>query len=544
MMSNKRKQSFIAGALTSSAGIFISKALGLLYIVPFTAMAGETNMVFYSKTYTYYDLLLQVCSAGIPFAVAALVAKYADREDYKTVVLIRKLSTSILLMSGFVMAVLFALLSQPLSSLILGPNSTPNDIATQRNLFMILSVAIFLVPFLSSFRGFYQGLKELRAYAFSQVLEQLVRVVSLLVLGAVAVYVLHFNGLASVYTAIVSISIAALATIVYFLNFDKKNYYVINRAARMQKEPARPKKELFLEIIAYGLPFLVSSILGSSMDFVNTNFFQSAMAASGYAYEEAKLLEGIIQVQCNKLTSIPQVLALGFSSGIVPYLTISLEKHDWKGLQKNVLDCLDTVLYIALPMCFCLLVLARPIYYIMYGNANLDYGQEALAWSSLLAITGTISPICTSMMMTLRQRKRNITYLLIGFIVKCVSFYPMIQAFGYIGAINSSVLTSCVIIFLNLQCISNRFSVNYQRVLIRGIKMIICLLAVNGAFFLLNYCGLSFNYESKAMTFVMLAIYGIVCVIVYVYTTALLRLPQKIFNFTSFKTLFRKVARR
>ena len=493
-MTNKRKQSFIAGALTSSAGIFISKALGLLYIVPFTAMAGEANMVFYSKTYTYYDLLLQVCSAGIPFAVAALVAKYANREDYKTVVLIRKLSTSILLTSGFIMAVLFSLLSKPLSSLILGPNSTPSDIQTQSNLFMILSIAIFLVPFLSR-----------------------------------------------VYTAIVSISIAALATIVYFLNFDKKNYYVINRAARMQKTPAKEKKEIIIEIISYGIPFLISSVLGSSMDFVNTNFFQSAMATAGYPYEEAKLLEGIIQVQCNKLTSIPQVLALGFSSGIVPYLTISLEKHDWKGLQKNVLDCLDTVLYIALPMCFCLLVLARPIYYLMYGSTNLDYGQEALAWSSLLAITGTISPICTSMMMTLRQRKRNISYLLIGFIVKCITFYPMIQAFGYIGAITSSVLTSCVIIFLNLQCISNRFRVNYQRVVIRALKMIVCLFACNGAFFLLNYCGLSFTYDSKLMTFGLLAIYGIVCLLVYIYTTSLLKLPQKIFNFTSFKALFRKV---
>ena len=540
-MTNKRKQSFIAGALTSSAGIFISKALGLLYIVPFTAMAGEANMVFYSKTYTYYDLLLQVCSAGIPFAVAALVAKYANREDYKTVVLIRKLSTSILLTSGFLMAVLFSLLSKPLSTMILGPNSTPSDIQTQSNLFMILSIGIFLVPFLSSFRGFYQGLKELKAYAFSQVLEQLVRVISLLGLGAIVIYVLNFNGIASVYTAIVSISIAALATIVYFLNFDKKNYYVINRAARMQKTPAKDKKEIIIEIISYGIPFLISSVLGSSMDFVNTNFFQSAMAASGYPYEEAKLLEGIIQVQCNKLTSIPQVLALGFSSGIVPYLTISLEKHDWKGLQKNVLDCLDTVLYIALPMCFCLLVLARPIYYLMYGSTNLDYGQEALAWSSLLAITGTISPICTSMMMTLRQRKRNISYLLIGFVVKCVTFYPMIQAFGYIGAITSSVLTSCVIIFLNLQCISNCFRVNYQRVFIRAVKMIVCLIACNGAFFLLNYCGLTFNYDSKLVTFGLLAVYGIVCLIVYVYTTSLLRLPQKIFNFTSFRELFRKV---
>lgn len=539
-MSNRKKQSFIAGALTSSAGVFVSKALGLLYIVPFTAMATEPNMVFYSKAYTYYDLLLQICSAGIPFALAALVAKYANNEDYKTVILIRKLSKAILMTSGFIMAVVFALMSPILSKWILGPNSTTSDIETLRNLFMILSVAVFLVPLLSTYRGFYQGLKEFKAYSFSQVIEQLVRVLSLLALGALVVYVFNFDAIFSIYTAIASISIAAIAAIVYFIQFDKKNFYVINRAARLQKTPAKPKKELFFEIISYGLPFFISSILGNSMDFVNTNFFQSAMASAGYAYNDAKLLEGIIQVQCNKLTSIPQVLALGFSAGIVPYLTVSFEKRDWRGLQKNILDCLDTVLYIAMPLTFCLLVLARPIYYLMYGNAHLDYGAESLAYSSMLALTGTISPICTSLMMTLKQRHKTITYLIVGFIVKLVTFYPMIKYLGYTGAILSSVLTSVIIIFLNLQCIQIKFRVNYQRVLIRLFKIIICLLAVNGAFYVLQLLGIGFACVSKLDTFINLAIYGIVGFIVYIYTTSLLKLPQRIFNI-NFSNIIKKV---
>lgn len=538
-----KKQSFIAGALTSSAGIFVSKALGLFYIVPFTAMATEANMVFYSKTYTYYDLLLQICSAGIPFAVAALVAKYANNEDYKTVILIRKLSTGILMMFGFIMAVIFALVSKPLAAAILGPNSTAYDIKTLRNLFMILSLALFLVPFLSSFRGFYQGLKEMKAYAFSQVLEQFVRVLSLLGLGAIVVYVFKMDRIISVYTAIVSISVAAIAAILYFVNFDKKNYYVINRAARVQEKPGKEPKEVIREIIAFGLPFFFSSILGNSMDFVNTNFFQSAMAAAGESYQTAKLLEGIIQVQCNKLTSIPQVLAIGFSAGIVPYLTVTLENKDYDGLQKNVLDCLDTVIYIGLPLCFCLFALARPIYFLMYGGRNLDYGESALAWSSLLAVTGTLSPICTSMMMTLRQRHRTIRYLLIGFIIKIASFYPMIMAFGYIGAIISSVLTSCVIIFLNLSCISNKFFVNYGRVGKRLFRVSLCILAMNGAFFALKLVGFDFACVSKSMTFIQLAVYGLLGMAVYLYTSSLLRLPQKIFNM-SLKQMALKVIRR
>ena len=45
-MKNK-KQSIIIGGLISSAGIFISKLLGLLYVIPLNAIAGADNMQYY-----------------------------------------------------------------------------------------------------------------------------------------------------------------------------------------------------------------------------------------------------------------------------------------------------------------------------------------------------------------------------------------------------------------------------------------------------------------------------------------------------------------
>ena len=51
-MDNKKiKQSVIVAALTSTFGIFISKALGLLYYAPLSALAGESNMAFYSLSF-------------------------------------------------------------------------------------------------------------------------------------------------------------------------------------------------------------------------------------------------------------------------------------------------------------------------------------------------------------------------------------------------------------------------------------------------------------------------------------------------------------
>ena len=92
---NTIKKSFIASSLTTSAGIFITKLIGLFYIVPFKAIVGQQDMIYYSAAFDYYTILLQICSAGIPFALAALVAKYLSKNDYKTVVLVRILATSL-----------------------------------------------------------------------------------------------------------------------------------------------------------------------------------------------------------------------------------------------------------------------------------------------------------------------------------------------------------------------------------------------------------------------------------------------------------------
>ena len=130
----------------------------------------------------------------------------------------------------------------------------------------------------------------------------------------------------------------------------------------------------------------------------------------GMDYQLARNLYTIIQLNCDKLTSIPQVLGIGFSSGIVPYMTISLEQRNFKELRKNIRACLDTVLYIGIPVCWALFTLARPIYFVLYGADRLDYAEVCMQWEALLALCTTITPICTSMMLTLHLRKESIFY--------------------------------------------------------------------------------------------------------------------------------------
>ena len=98
---NRRKSVVISG-LIGSAGIFVSKFIGLFYAVPFSAILGsDVNSAYYGVAFQLYSYLLNICTAGFPFAIATLVAKYMARDDYATTYLVKKLSSVLMCLFGF-----------------------------------------------------------------------------------------------------------------------------------------------------------------------------------------------------------------------------------------------------------------------------------------------------------------------------------------------------------------------------------------------------------------------------------------------------------
>ncbi len=527
------KRSLLTGALAGSFGIFISKLLGLFYVVPLNSLAGEANMAFYSITYTYYDLLLKICGAGIPFAIAALIAKYYSRNDYKTVLLVKKLGASFLLGLSFIVAVIFFFISGPLASMVLGDKASPDDIRSLQNLFYILCFALMTVPFLSALRGYYQGLKLLKEYAASQVIEQLVRVSGIVFLGYLFVKLLNFDSIWAIYMAIFAAGLGAVFAIIYvFLTGKKADQDVSDKALKTTKE-ARDAKSIMRELLSLGIPYMVISFLGTTSGLINSNFFIDFATTIGIDYDEAMLALGILQVNCNKIAAIPQVLTLGFSAGLVPYLTEALEANNYKVLRTYVNQILETVLFILIPIVVWLLIYARPVYFIMYGGQNLDLGTDIFLFSCITTFTDTIAPIISSMCMTLRQKKMTIIVLIISTVVKLVAFFPCVMLFGANGMTVSTAIATTVVIISCLYIINRAYSIRYQRVVKRVLYMVIAAV-VSMLPLLLGLLGFGFNYDNRIICIIILAVYGSASLAIYIAASFFLGLPQALWH-KSFK---------
>ncbi len=540
--SNFRKQSIVAGGLTSTAGIFLSKILGIIYVVPFSAMAGE-NLTYYARAYSIYDVILSITVAGIPFAIATMIAKYVVRDDYKTVVLIRRLSTGILMVMGFLAMMSVIFFAGPIAGFTLKAAAGSIEYERTKIVLMIISLDMFCAPLLSSFRGFHQGFKNLRSYAFSQVLEQFSRIVFLLGLGFLAIYIFHADSMWAVYFAILATSVSSVVAIIYFLFIDQRDYPEIKDKAKQQEFPPVPTKTILREMFTIAIPYVVMIILGNNMNIANLLFFNQAMLAHGETMIQTNLLYSILSFTSAKLMSIPIVVSIGFSIAIIPYLTTALEQGDRKLMRKYVEDAMDTVLYLGVPLCFFLFAISTEIYYVMYGPLNYQLGGYVLSIASAVALLSTFNPILSSLMMTLRLRKINILNLLIGFAIALVTIYPFVIWFGFPGVILSSVTSSLFIMAANLYRIHENTGFSFRTLMKRLMVIGLGIASMQIVFMLLRLMKLNVVQPSRLVSLFLLSIYGILGIAAYIGMTGLFSLPQILFN-TNLAKLKAKVFRK
>lgn len=581
-MKNK-KQSIIIGGLLGSAGIFVSKIIGILYVIPFTALIGESNLVYYSSAFRIYEYLLNISLAGFPFAIATLVAKYAAKGDYKTTLFIRKLSTSIMATIGFVSMIVLILCSGWLSGVMMPSNASKESLEITKIVLILIAFALFFVPLLSSIRGFYQGLKNMEIYAVSQVLEQLSRVIFLLGVGAIAVYIFNQDQIYAVYFAVISTSFSAVLAYIHIRIYDKRKMKEYRLLIKEQTVKANENKEaLFKEIIRISVPYLLLALFGYSYVLIDTTLFSksveyfynnsdtfinyskilssnfsslstnmsSILAPSASVNYDVALasanytnsLFGISFLKVAKLTAIPMILAPGFSLAIIPYITTALAEKSYKKVRKNILDCIESVLYIGLPLVFCLFFLAKPIYYFMYGGANVELGSQILRWFCVDAFFSTIVPIFASLMMALELRKFNIINTILAVVLKCILIVPLVQHFSYMGIILSSVPTYILLMGVDLKVFSMKFKLKYKKTLLKIAIMMLGILAMYISFVLLSYMGLCSINTSRIMCFINLGILGLVGCGVYFMITYILQLPQMILgiNLSNIKAKFLK----
>ena len=467
--------SLIRGTFILTLGTFISKFLGLFYVIPMYSILGEEGTALYQYGYVPYTIALSVATAGVPLAVSKFISKYNAMEEYEIGRKLFRSGISLMLLTGFATFLILFALAPFLADFIIpddGFLSTKQDVI---EVIRAVSFALILVPFLSLIRGFFQGHESMGPSAVSQVVEQIVRIIFLLAASYAVLYI--FNGKLS--TAVNFATFAAFVGAAGGLGV--LGWYWFTRKSHLDQLSGQSKGKVYLttwdmykELLSYAGPFVLVGIANPLYQFIDQLTFNRAMIETGFSGEAAEKAFSALNFSSHKLVMIPVSLAIALSLTLVPVITKSFVRQEIKTLHDQLNQTFQVLLFLTVPACAGLTLLAEPLYTFFYENVPL--GIEILKAYAPVAILFALFSVTAAILQGINEQRYTLLSLLVGLLVKLSLNIPLIKWLDAEGAIVATALGYTASILINLFVIKWTTAFQYKKV----IKVSILVLLLTG----------------------------------------------------------------
>ena len=509
--SNQQAQ-MLRGTVWLTASNFISRLLGAAYIIPWYIWMGkhgaEANGLF-TMGYNIYAWFLLISTAGVPVAVAKQVAKYNTKgQEEHSFAMIRGFLKFMSLL-GLVFAIIMYVLSPVFANL----SGGGKDLIP---VMQSLSWAVLIFPSMSVVRGFFQGHNNLKPYAISQIAEQVIRVIWMLL---TAYFIMKVGSgdyveavTQSTFAAFIGMG-ASLLVLVYYLWKTGLLQHIIHRP---ESDSQIDTKALLWDTIREAIPFIVTGSAIQLFQIIDQMTYSNVMSwFTNFSRSELLVQFSYFSANPNKITMILIAVATSIGGVGIPLLTENYVKGDFRAAGKLVQDNLTMLVAFLLPATIGAVAIADPLYTVFYGKPDsLALGLFILAMlqTVILGLYTVLSP----MIQALFQNRKAILYFGYGVLVKLILQVPFIYVFKAYGPLLSTTIGLMIPIVLMYKEIHqvthfNRKTV-FKRSLLTAILTLIMLLVVLVAGFIL---GLVIKPNGRVTSMIYVALIGGVGIVVY-----------------------------
>ncbi len=170
--------SFLKGTLILTASGMFVKLIGALNWILLSRVLGGEGIGLYQMAFPIYLLALSISTAGIPVAISIVTAEKIAYKDYAGAHKVFKIVFIVLSITGFIFSLVMYFGAGWLVEY-----QIIRDSRAYWSL-VALAPAVFIVSMLASFRGYLQGYRMMTPTAVSQIVEQLVRVMTMLLFAS------------------------------------------------------------------------------------------------------------------------------------------------------------------------------------------------------------------------------------------------------------------------------------------------------------------------------------------------------------------------
>ena len=475
------------GAIILAVATVIVKLIGALYKIPLTDLIGAVGRGYFNSAYGIYTPIYAISMAGLPVAVSRLVSESVALGNYNNARAIYKVASKLFFITGVAGTAVMFLISYPYTHYVADPRSLPAVIA--------VAPSIFFCCAMSSYRGYYEGLRNMTPTAVSQIIEAVAK----LVLGMGISYgVLHYGlaqfkasgmvfgkpaaDLSAAYSliypytaagAILGVTVGTVFGLLYLMVIHRAKGDGFTRVELVNSPKADSNRFLAKRIIAFAIPMVASALILNITNLIDTvtiqkrlataialnpelikNMYRASFAASGTVDRDiVQYLYGTYGSVLDFRNLVPTItMSLGVSA--LPALSAAWTVGDKRNIRVTIESVIRVTMLIALPAGFGMAVLSKPILSLVYSNSAdiIPIAAPLLTVYGFATFIMAASSPVTSMLQGLGRTDIPVKTLIFGAIVKIALNFTLIgiPRFNINGAPVGSIACYVIIVGLNM----------------------------------------------------------------------------------------------
>ncbi|AKP67059.1 putative polysaccharide biosynthesis protein [Companilactobacillus ginsenosidimutans] len=307
----------VRGTWVLTVASLFSELLSAIYRIPLQNIVGDRGYFIYQQVYPIYGIFSVLALTGLPVVLSKAFAQQTTEAARNKLL---KMTFGILLAFSVIATLILWKASRYLA-IFMGDPSLFHEIRT-------VSLAFLLIPFEASLRGMFQSDLVMEPSAISQVLEQFLRIVLIIVAA-----ILFGKGWLNIYEmgslanagAFVGGIFAVLVLLFTFFR-TQKNFFSSSKGVSVSLE-----KGLGLEIV------LIIFFTGITIfyQFIDSFSMIRLLMLNGMGLNQAEIMKGVFD-RAQPLIQLGIVISLSFVSTIMPQLHQKNESDQNKPLIKRM----------------------------------------------------------------------------------------------------------------------------------------------------------------------------------------------------------------
>jgi stage V sporulation protein B len=354
------KQGFLYGTLILVGAGFITKILGFVYRIALSRIIGDEGMGLFQMVFPILIFAIVITTAGIPVAISKLVSEAEARGEEERIPAILIVSMFIVIITSIIIAI----------SVFFGAPLIAHTLLTdERTVHALLAITpiIPIIAISSIFRGYFQGRQNMSPYAIAQIIEQLVRIFTVIFL---AKYLLPFGIEYAAAGAMFGMVIGEFAGLIYiYICYRRDERYTPLHLFQRPKYLVQSIKD----VLRVSVPVTLSRMIGSFTYAIEPIVVSQSLALAGISTSVATALYGRLEGMALPLIFFPAFITYALTVSLVPAISEAAAQNRPKLIEHRLQQAIRLSLLIGAPCTIIILILAEPLSILLYRQSEIAH---------------------------------------------------------------------------------------------------------------------------------------------------------------------------